>query len=116
VNQLEAGRELLRRQGSIRRVIACDRDVDGLSAGVLIARTLERLGAPAPPILTVRKGEHVQHPAMTARLRDAAPDALIVLDMGSRGLPILPGVPTLLVDHHQPHGFPPGAIVVSGFG
>jgi hypothetical protein len=44
------------------------------------------------------------------------PEALVVLDMGSRADPILPGVPTLLVDHHQSTEYPEGAMVLSSYG
>lgn len=114
--QLAAGRALLARRDARRWVLACDRDADGLSAAVLLARALARLGRPPTAILPARRGEHIHHPDMLARVRAHAPDALLVLDMGSRDLPILPGVPTLLIDHHQPRGFPPGATVVSGHG
>jgi hypothetical protein len=39
----------------------------------------------------------------------------MVLDQGSRSGALLPGVPTLVIDHHQPEGFPEGATVSAGF-
>jgi single-stranded DNA-specific DHH superfamily exonuclease len=63
-----------------------------------------------------RRGEHVHAEPLRARIRDRRPDVLVVVDMGSRGGPILSGVPTLVVDHHQPRGLPPGATVVTAFG
>ncbi|HLL82417.1 MAG TPA: hypothetical protein VK420_07185, partial [Longimicrobium sp.] len=82
----------------------------------LALRTLERLGRTDVAVELSGKGEHVHADTVRARLRAARPEALLVLDMGSRGEPILEGLPTLVVDHHQPRGFPPGAVVVSAFG
>ncbi|UQA63691.1 DHH family phosphoesterase [Polyangium aurulentum] len=113
---MEAGRALLRKHAQKRWALVPDGDVDGLSAGMLAYRALARLGAEVVPVLP-GKGEHVHTDALRARIVAARPDALVVLDMGSRGGPIVPGLPTLLVDHHAPvSGFPPGATVVSAFG
>jgi len=54
-------------------------------------------------------------PANRARAAAAAPDALFVMDLGSRGEPVLEGVPTCFVDHHRPEGVPPGATLVSAY-
>jgi single-stranded-DNA-specific exonuclease len=53
---------------------------------------------------------------MRARIPALRPDALIVLDMGTRPGPILPEVPTLVIDHHDAsEGSPRGALVVNGY-
>ena len=36
------------------------------------------------------------------------------MDLGSRAEPLLPVVPTLLIDHHQPTGIPEGGTLISG--
>jgi single-stranded DNA-specific DHH superfamily exonuclease len=92
-----------------------DGDADGLSAGAAIVRALERMGRPPAGVLFTAKGESVHTTSMRARLARVAPEALVVLDTGSRAEPIA-DVPTLVVDHHQPKGFPPGALAVSAFG
>jgi single-stranded DNA-specific DHH superfamily exonuclease len=113
---LDAGRRFLRTAAAAGRVVvAADRDVDGLTAALLVARAVERLGG-AATIVPPRKGENVHVASLQERLAAAAPSHLVVVDQGSRAAPILRGVPTLLVDHHQPAGFPPGAVVVSAFG
>jgi single-stranded DNA-specific DHH superfamily exonuclease len=113
---MEAGRALVRLHARKRWALVPDGDVDGLSAGMLAYRALEQIGAEVVPVLP-GKGEHVHTDALRERILAARPDALAVLDMGSRGGPIVPGLPTLLVDHHAPvSGFPPGATVVSAFG
>jgi hypothetical protein len=62
-------------------------------------------------VAPVVKGENIHQEAVRARLAALQPQALVVADLGSRAGPVLPGVPTLLVDHHQPEGFPDGAVV-----
>lgn len=59
----------------------------------------------------ISKGENVHQEAVQARIAAARPTHLVLTDMGSRAGPLLPGVPTLVVDHHQPQGFPDGAVV-----
>ncbi len=99
-----------------RVTIATDRDVDGLSGGAIVRAALERRGVSAE-IVVAHRGEHVHTDAMRARLRatrpDASPDALVVVDMGSRAGAILDRVPTIVIDHHRPTGCPEGAILVS---
>jgi single-stranded-DNA-specific exonuclease len=41
---------------------------------------------------------------------------LIVADLGTRAEPPLPGMATLILDHHVPSGVPQGALLVSGYG
>ncbi|MGI5835678.1 MAG: DHH family phosphoesterase [Chloroflexota bacterium] len=99
-----------------RTVIAYHGDADGLSAALLVVRALRRLGQTDILPLPAGKGENVHSGTLPQRIHKATPDALIVLDIGSRPDPILPGLPTLVVDHHQPRGFPPDALVVSSYG
>ena len=49
------------------------------------------------------------------RLAAMEPDALVVTDLGVHAFGVLPGVPTLYVDHHQWAAAPPQATVVSGY-
>ena len=110
---LHEARAFLRACAGEPVAVACDSDVDGLAAAVLVERTLEALGA-RPRVVPARRGEHIHHASMQARVRTAA--RLVVLDMGSRPAPIMPGLPTLIVDHHDASlGVPPGAVVVNGY-
>jgi single-stranded-DNA-specific exonuclease len=95
--------------------VACDSDVDGLTSALLVARAVEQRGGRAE-ILPARRGEHVHKDSMRERIRAASPGSLVVVDQGSRPGAIVPGLPTLLIDHHQPLGFPDGAVVVSAAG
>ena len=69
--------------------------------------TLTALGATDIDTWFVPKGANIHTTDATEALSAFKADALIVLDQGSRaGPPILPGVPTLILDHHQSTVFP----------
>lgn len=97
-----------------RLVAAHDFDADGVAAGVLLQRLLERLGKPlerwAPGRL--RDAWRADNRAEIAATR---PDRLFLLDLGCRDEPVLPKVPTCVVDHHRPEGVPEGTTLVSGY-
>ncbi|MDQ3367851.1 MAG: hypothetical protein M3680_20700 [Myxococcota bacterium] len=98
-----------------RVIVAPDRDVDGLGASALAIRAIERLGG-VPIACLPGKGEHVHTPAMRERLTAIVADALVVLDMGSRAGPIVEGLPTIVIDHHDATHVPTGVIFVSAAG
>ena len=104
----EAARRFLTRlPPSARVAVAYHGDADGTGSAALAVRYLERTGrVPAP--LAPGKGEDLYGESFTARLRAVRPAALLVLDQGSRPRPVLPGTPTLVVDHHDapPEGVP----------
>ncbi len=93
-------------------IVAPDKDADGLGSGALMIRALERLGA-VPISALPGKGEHVHTPTMQARLCEIGADGLVVLDMGSRAGPIVEGLPTIVIDHHDARETPDAAIYVS---
>jgi single-stranded DNA-specific DHH superfamily exonuclease len=95
-----------------RIIVAPDRDADGLAAGVITIRAIERLGG-TPIIELPNKGEHVHTPSMQSRISGLRGDGLVVLDMGSRSGPIVEGLPTIVIDHHDARFQPDGAIFVS---
>ncbi len=102
---------------SARVVVFCHFDADGLAAGAVAGRALPRLGFADVRVVPSGRGESAFGEAARARLSDLAPDALVVTDLGVSAAGVLPDVPTLYVDHHQPTGEPaPPAVVVSGYG
>lgn len=112
---IEAARAFLHGTRGSSTVIACDSDVDGLASAVIVERAVNAIGG-IPSVLPVRRGEHVHHREMKRRIEALDPQHLVVLDMGSRPQGILPGLPTLVVDHHYAGaGLPPGAVVVNGY-
>lgn len=90
-------------------------DADGLSAVAILVRALRASGRAAEPVI-VAKTETPWDESFAARLRALQPVGLIVADLGTRGEPVLAGVPTLVVDHHRPTGTPPDAVTLSGHG
>lgn len=88
------------------------REMSCMHAGATLHRTLSALGASAIEAYFLPKGDNIHSSDATAALSQYDAAALIVLDQGSRaGPPILPGVPTLILDHHQSTVFPEEAEV-----
>ncbi|MGI4854177.1 MAG: hypothetical protein ACRYF4_09060 [Janthinobacterium lividum] len=96
--------------------ILTDADADGLPAGALLLRTLRSAGYAQVTVEARGKFENAWMPAVHERLRLRAPGCLIVADLGARPDVLLPGVPTLLIDHHVPFGTPPGATLLTSYG
>jgi single-stranded-DNA-specific exonuclease len=90
-------------------------DADGLTAVAILKRALDRAGHPNE-VRLVGKGENPWDPDLKAELAERAPGGLIVADLGVREGALLPGTPTVLIDHHVPTGTPGDALVISGNG
>jgi hypothetical protein len=108
-----------------------DKDADGLSSACLLAHTFHTLGHD-PSLLQVyhlpRSATNIhsdrarsdilstQFPAANQHNDDdegGTPTRCIVLDQGSRpGPALVPGIETLLIDHHLSDSFPSGPITV----
>ncbi|HEU4453768.1 MAG TPA: hypothetical protein VFR81_11955 [Longimicrobium sp.] len=101
-----------------RIVVFCHFDADGLSAGALFGRGLARMGFRDVRVVHSERGESAFKSHARERLAAMEPDALVVTDLGVHADGVLPGVPTLYVDHHRPEGEPadPAAAVVTGYG
>lgn len=95
--------------------ILTDSDADGLPAAAILVRALDLAGYTAVTAEVRLKTESAWPPAVLDRLRARAPQALFILDLGARPDPLLPGVPTLLLDHHKPGGTPPGATLITAY-
>jgi len=90
-------------------------DADGLSAAAILARALRTSGRTAT-VRIVGKGETPWDDALADELAMLGPGGLIVTDLGTRAEPILPGCPTIVIDHHLPTGLDADAVVISGNG
>jgi len=88
-------------------------DADGLAAAAILVRALRTAGRDARAVI-VGKGESPWDDAVRARL--GAPALLVVADLGTRPEPVLPGVATVIIDHHVPTGAPADATTISGNG
>ena len=90
-------------------------DADGLSATALFARAFAAAGW-AVRTRIVGRGESPWSDAMRAELSGEPAGGLVVTDLGVRDALPMPGVPTVVVDHHIPGTPPAGATVISGHG
>lgn len=90
-------------------------DADGLSAVAVLVRALAAEGWPVEPRIT-GKGETPWDEPLRSDLAARDLGGLIVTDLGTRPDPVLPGVPTIIIDHHVPTGTPAGATTISGNG
>jgi single-stranded-DNA-specific exonuclease len=95
--------------------ILTDSDADGLPAAAILQRALRQAGYAHTTAEVRLKFESAWSPSAIDRLARRAPQVLLVTDLGSRQAPILPGVPTLLLDHHRPAGVPQGATLISAY-
>ena len=102
---VERFRAWLETHGSASPWVALhDYDADGVCAGVLWAHMAARLGRPSfrtsAGIIAGQSGSRnleAHIPQLAAR----EPGALFVLDLGSYPTDLVPGVPTLYIDHHK---------------
>lgn len=99
-----------------RVVVFCHFDADGLAAGALFGRGLRRMGFADVRVVHSDRGENAFSDVARRRLAALHPAALIVTDLGVQAAGVLPGVPTLYVDHHRPEGEPAEGTVVLGYG
>jgi hypothetical protein len=90
-------------------------DADGLSASAILVRALLTAGRAAFSFV-IGKGETPWDDDVRKRLGGEQPGGLVLADLGTRADPVLPGCPTVVVDHHVPTGDPTDAIVISGNG
>ncbi len=104
-----------------RILIFCHFDADGLAAGALFGRGLQRIGKGWDVrVMPSGKGENAfDTPEAKERMLAEKPDALIVTDLGVNAAGTLEshGIPVLYVDHHIPEGYPPQpSTVITGYG
>jgi single-stranded DNA-specific DHH superfamily exonuclease len=92
-----------------------DSDADGVTAGVVLQRALERLELTNVVRRMPTRERDAWSPANRAVIAEARPEALFVLDLGSRGETLIDGVPCCVIDHHRPDGVPPGAMLITAY-
>lgn len=96
-------------------LILTHNDADGLSSGALLARALARSGR-MPDVRILGRGENPWSADMAAELASRSPPGLVVADLGLRAGAVLPGTPTVVIDHHVPTGDAGDATVITGYG
>ncbi|GGB40769.1 hypothetical protein GCM10011380_32790 [Sphingomonas metalli] len=90
-------------------------DADGLAAAAILVRALRTAGRQAEPLVIGKTGSPWDGDT-ASRIAAFGPAGLIVADLGTRPEPVLPGCPTLVIDHHVPTGTPQHAVTISGNG
>ena len=90
-------------------------DADGLSAAAILVRALRAVGKPVHP-LVIGKVESPWDVAVGQRISALDPAGLVIVDLGTRPDAVVPGCPTLVIDHHVPTGEPASAVTISGNG
>lgn len=98
-----------------RMVALHDCDADGVTAGVVWQRAMERIGFENLTRVIPDRERSAWSAANRARVAAERPDALFVLDLGSQSEPVLPGVPACFIDHHRPEGISRGDTLVSAY-
>lgn len=99
-------------------LIVPDKDADGLSSGVILYRTLVKLGL-NPELIDVhlhQRGANIHHESEREAMAAKSPAYVVVLDQGSVAAPPVvdrPFTKTLIIDHHLSDTFPKDSIPVS---
>ncbi|WP_244492382.1 phosphoesterase [Aureimonas sp. AU12] len=108
--------QAIHQQGD-RPLLVCHNDADGLSAGVVLAKTL-RQAKLSPVIRIIGKGDNAYSDAFRSEVEAyqsrQGVTGLILTDVGTSTGPVTEIMPTIIVDHHVPTGIPEHATVISG--
>lgn len=99
---------------STRMVMLHDVDADGVCAGVVWQRVLERLECPIVRVQPDRE-RNAWTTENRRRLSEQNPEFLWILDLGSQSNKVLEGIPTCFIDHHRPEGVPSDDLLISGY-
>lgn len=94
-------------------LIVCHNDADGLSAGVILKKALQRAGH-SPEVRIIGKGENAYSDAFRREIADRALGGLVIADLGVSAKLPRDDVPVVLLDHHVPTGCPTNAVTISG--
>ena len=98
-----------------RVAIAYHGDADGTGSCAVAVHWVRATGRTLACALAPGKGEDLYGEGFANRIVETKPNCLLVLDQGSRPRPIVPGLPTLVVDHHdRPEEGVPVDVYVSG--
>lgn len=99
-----------------KTLIVPDKDADGLSAGVILHRTLVALGLPPAfiEVYLIKKNATVHDESERTAMLAKDPRYIVVVDQGSRKAPPVvenAATQSLIIDHHLSDEFPEGSLV-----
>ena len=83
--------------------VLCHNDADGLSAGALFSHALARAGRDST-VRVIGRGESAWSDEIRAEFAGRDVAGFVVGDLGTRAEAVLPGAPTIVVDHPVPRG------------
>jgi len=98
-----------------RLLVFHDFDADGVTAGVVLQRALERLGFTNVLRRTPGRERDAWSETNRALIAEARPEAVFLLDLGSREEPLVENARCCIIDHHRPDGVPPGALLITAY-
>jgi single-stranded-DNA-specific exonuclease len=98
-----------------RIMVFHDSDADGVTAGVVLVRALERLGFTSIMRSPPTRERDAWSDENRAIIAAHDPEALFVLDLGSRNEVLVAGVRSCFIDHHRPDGVAPGALLITAY-
>lgn len=106
---------LSRCEPSQRIVCLHDSDADGITAGVLWQRALERLRFADLVRMAPNRERNAWTESNRALVAAHQPGRLWVLDLGAQPVKVLCDVPTCFIDHHRPEGIADGDTLISAY-
>ncbi|HEX8617005.1 MAG TPA: DHH family phosphoesterase [Thermoanaerobaculia bacterium] len=98
-----------------RVLVFHDSDADGVTAGVVLQRALERRGFTNVARCAPTRERDAWSAANRELIAAHKAEALFVLDLGSRDEPLLEDARCCLIDHHHPDGVPPNALLITAY-
>ena len=98
-------RHFIEKIDKTQRVVCLhDSDADGVTAGVVWQRAMERLGFINIKRLSATRERNAFAAETKTIVAAEQPDFLFVMDLGSQPQKIVENVPTCFIDHHRPGG------------
>jgi single-stranded-DNA-specific exonuclease len=102
VRQLDA---FLQATPKAKRVVALhDTDADGIAAGAVWQRAMERIEYSNLARVVPDRERSAWTPENMRRVAEQKPESLFVMDLGSQPQAVVPDVRTCFIDHHRPGG------------
>jgi single-stranded-DNA-specific exonuclease len=98
-----------------RVVCLHDSDADGVTAGVVWLRLMERLGFSNLARFAPDRERSAWSPSNRTLVAQAQPEFFFLLDLGSQPVRVVPDVPACYIDHHRPEGVPEGDTLISAY-
>ena len=92
-----------------------DSDADGVTAGVLWQRGLERLEYSNVARVIPNRQRNAWTIENRALAQAANPDYFFLMDLGSQPHRVVENAPHCFIDHHRPEGFPAGDVLISAY-